>query len=111
MKLTVSEMKDTQSNLQECDSLYFAYNFLQLTRYLSLYCESMEMLCVFNNSLPALRKICDRLLDNNFSAQTKWQKGVTQGAVSCHSISNQELASFMLIRFTNMKRNMVLNFE
>ena len=32
----------------------------------------------------ASRKICNRWLDNKLSTKRKWQKGVTQGAVSCH---------------------------
>ena len=45
-----------------------------------LYCA----LCAFNNSSLAWRKICDPSLDINLSDKTKWQKGVTQCAVSCH---------------------------
>ena len=47
----------------------------------------MRILCVFNNSLLASNKICEQSLDNNLGAKTKWQKGVTQGAVSCHLAS------------------------
>ena len=45
--------------------------------YLSLNCESTKIVCVFNNSLLASRKISDWSPDNNLSAKTKWQKDVT----------------------------------
>ena len=37
---------------------------------------------LFCNRNVYTREICDRSPDNDLSAKTKWQKGVTQGAVS-----------------------------
>ena len=64
---------------------YFAYNLSQLPWYPPLHHESMNILRVFNISLLTPRNICDQLpYNNNVSAKTKWQKGVTQGAASCY---------------------------
>ena len=39
-----------------------------------LHSEFMGILCLFNDSLLAPRKICHRSPDNNFSTKTNWQK-------------------------------------
>ena len=69
------------------------------------------ILCMFNNSLLASRKICDRSPDTNLSNKPKCQKGVTQSVVSCQLESYRKSASFVWITITKTKRNMVLNFE
>ena len=56
----------------------------------------MEILCVFNNSLLASRKICDRSSDNNLGAKTTWQKDVTQCAVYCHLVSYRKSVIYQL---------------
>ena len=45
------------------------------------------------------------------SAKTRWQNGVTQGAVSCHLVSYGKSVSSKKIMFTVTKRSMVLNFK
>ena len=59
------------------------------------YFESMGILCLPNKSLLAARKICDWLPDNNLSAETKCQKGVTKCVASCHFASYRKSASFV----------------
>ena len=69
----------------------------------------MRILCVFNNSLLASRKIFDRSTDSNLSAKTQWQESVTQGAMYCHLVSYRKFASFPRIMFTEIKNDSVLN--
>ena len=57
-------------NLKEWVVFDFTYFTLQLPGYPSLHCGSMGILSVFNNSLLASRKICDRSPDNNLSGKT-----------------------------------------
>ena len=71
----------------------------------------MGILCVYNNPLFASRQICDRSPDNNLSAKTKWQNGVTQGAVYSHLASYRKSSSFVLIMFTEIKRDVALNLK
>ena len=64
----MSEIKDAKQNVQECVIYqYFAYNCPQLPGYKSLYCESMGILCVLDNSLLALHRIRNQSLNNNLS--------------------------------------------
>ena len=49
------------------------------------------------HSLLASHRIYERSPHNNLNAKTKWQKGVTQGAVSCHLVSLRKYASFVFI--------------
>ena len=49
--------------------------------------------------------------DNNLSAKTKQQNGVTEGAECCHLVSYRKSASFVQIWFTEIKRNLVLKFK
>ena len=79
--------------------------------YLFLHFEYMTILCGLNNSLVASHKIGDRSLNNNLSAKTKWQKGLAQCAVFCRLVSYRKSASFVSIVFTEIKRNLAINFQ
>ena len=46
--------------------------FITLPKMSPLHCEFMRILFVFNISLLASRKICDRSADNSLSAKAKW---------------------------------------
>ena len=83
----------------------------QLPGYPSLRCESMGILHVFNNSLLASCKICDRFPNNNLNAKTKWQKGATQAAISSHLVSYKKYDTFVRTIYTGIKGNLVLNFQ
>ena len=71
----------------------------------------MVMLCVLSNQLIVSRKIWDRSPDNNLSAKTKWQNGVTQGAVFFHLVSSRKSASIVKIVFIKMKWNLDLSVK
>ena len=62
MQFPMSKINDTQRNLQQC-LIFFSIippNVPPFPGYPSLYCESMIILCVFNNLQLTSRKICDR---------------------------------------------------
>ena len=107
-KNVISEIKYTQQNVQECVIFQIvAYNPPQFT----LCSESMGILCVFINSLLASCKICNRSPDKKLSAKTKCQKGGTESTLSCHLLSYRKYASIVWTIFTDIKRNLILNFK
>ena len=94
MQFIMSEIKDSWYNVQECVIIiYCAVNRLQPPWYPSLHCESMKIMCVFNNSLLATRKICHQSHDNNLTAKAKCYNGVTQFAISCRLLSYRKSTS------------------
>ena len=74
---------------------YFAYNFPQLPGHTSLHCEFIWILCVFNNSLLAWRRIYDRSPNNNLSVKTKCEKVWRKGALFCSLIGHRKSPLFV----------------
>ena len=94
--------------------LIFRMKYPQPPGYPSLHCESMVILCVFNDSLLPSRKNCDRSPDNNLSAKTKCQKGATQGVVGCHLLCYRRSASlcgFCLLKLRGIAQIAPLSFQ
>ena len=72
MQLAMSEINDTQWDIQQCVIFqYLVDNFPQLLGYQSFYYGSREILCVLNNLLLASHKICNWSPDDNLSAKMK----------------------------------------